>query len=719
VTVDEFLGLLEGVRKTSKGWSAKCPAHDDRHASLAIAEGREGQVLLTCHAGDGCTKEAITAAVGRTVADLFPGPPSTNGHRRIVATYDYVDEDGVLLYQVVRFEPKTFRQRRPDGRGGYVWGLGKTRRVPYRLPLVLEAAKAGRTIYDVEGEKDVHAFEAAGEVATCNPMGAGKWRASYSKALRGANVVIVQDRDEEGRKHAAHVAEQLSGVAASVQIVEAAEGKDAADHLAAGLSVTDFVPVPPPDNPDYRTNTAESAWLSGKNVRNADPDTTRTNISPDTPGRLAAKLDILAVFLDDLRRVGLAGEQRAAQLTYLMLTSPVLPWGKSTERPVSGCGKGPTSTGKSATQEAVLAFFPPEAIINIGSMSRRFMQYDERPYAHRFIVVPEYATIKDDDEIIASLRTLLSEGRLVHGTVDGDGRREARLVEKEGPTGLLMTTTQAGVDPELETRCVSFLTDDTPEQTRRIFLALADLEDGAGAPVDFEAWHQLQRWIGAHGENRVAIPYIKTLAELMPTSATRLRRDFISMLCLVRAHAILHQQTRRRDDTGRIVATIADYAAVHGLLDELVAEAVDAGVSAAMRQTAEAARTLLDEQGGGHLTAKKITDRLNVGKSAGYDRIKRALSAGYLINEAKEGERGMKIVMGADLPAGGEHFLPDPATVLSGSCPDSRTGQSNGLVEPEPVVLSGSPGCPPTPLESEDEAEVERLPRRAEEWGAA
>ena len=119
----------------------------------------------------------------------------------------------------------------------------------------------------------------------------------------------------------------------------------------------------------------------------------------------------------------------------------------------------------------------------------------------------------------------------------------------------LIRATRLGESPE--TRCISFLTDDTPEQTRRIFHALADLEDGADTLVDFEAWHQLQRWIAAHGENRVVIPYIKTLAELMPTSATRLRRDFISMLCLVRAHAILHQQTRRRDDAGRIIATVA------------------------------------------------------------------------------------------------------------------------------------------------------------------
>jgi 5S rRNA maturation endonuclease (ribonuclease M5) len=249
MTFDEIVARLEGVKRTGDGRAAACcPAHDDRHASLSVGEGADGRILLACHAGEGCPVEAITAALGIAVADLFPDPPSTNGHRHIAATYNYVDEDGTLLYQVVRFAPKQFRQRRPDGRGGWVWKLGTTRRVLYRLPAVLEAAKMGGTVYVVEGEKDVHALEAAGLVATCNPMGAGKWRPHYSKMLRGADVVIVQDRDEEGRKHAAHVMEQLSGVAASAQVVEAGEGKDAADHLASGLSVGEFVPVVLPDD---------------------------------------------------------------------------------------------------------------------------------------------------------------------------------------------------------------------------------------------------------------------------------------------------------------------------------------------------------------------------------------------------------------------------------------------------------------------------------------
>ena len=108
------------------------------------------------------------------------------------------------------------------------------RRVPYRLPRVIETAKAGGTIYVVEGEKDVHAIEAAGAVATCNPMGAGKWRDEYSAALAGAHVIIVADDDEPGRKHAAAVHAALLATAASVGVVLPAQGNDASDHLRAG-----------------------------------------------------------------------------------------------------------------------------------------------------------------------------------------------------------------------------------------------------------------------------------------------------------------------------------------------------------------------------------------------------------------------------------------------------------------------------------------------------
>jgi hypothetical protein len=464
--------------------------------------------------------------------------------------------------------------------------------------------------------------------------------------------------------------------------------------------------APPPDKPDIRTNTQKPSNDAGSDVRKA----TRT-----TPGQtpvVALETDILGVFLTDLRRTGVAGEERLAQLEYLALTSRVLPWGRAGERPISIFAKGTTSTGKSFTTTSVLRFFPPAAYIDLGSMSRRFLFYDAETYSHRFLIVPEWASISEDDELVALLRTLLSEGRIIHGTVDrgekGEGRQTARRIEKAGPTGLLITTTEAAVDAEMETRCLSLTTDDTPEQTRRVFAATA-AQEFAGETVDLERWHDLQLWIGEEGETRVLVPFVEALAALMPSSATRLRRDFVSLLCLVRAHAILYQAQRERDALGRIVATVeGDYAPVRELVGDVIAEGVEASVTPAMRATVEAAQALLDE-GKAHVSPKALTDHLGVGRSATYDRIRRALLKGYLVNEAGKDERGMKLVLGSPLP-GADEFLPSPAEVvrhMSGT--PIRTSKPHEQVGSE--RLSGSPGLPPHPPDERlPESEGKSLP---------
>ena len=165
--------------------------------------------------------------------------------RAIEAVYDYVNALGASLFQVVRFRPKDFRQRRSDGRGGWLWNVEGVELVPYRLPEVITAVGAGDTVYIAEGEKDVEALRAVGQVSTCNAMGAEKWRDSYSAHLAGATVVIVRDKDDAGTRHARQVFASVRKVAASVRVVEARSGKDAADHLAAGHSVDQFVPVWP------------------------------------------------------------------------------------------------------------------------------------------------------------------------------------------------------------------------------------------------------------------------------------------------------------------------------------------------------------------------------------------------------------------------------------------------------------------------------------------
>ncbi len=142
-----------------------------------------------------------------------PGP--------IVETYDYRDERGALLFQATRHNPKDFRQRQPDGRGGWVRNLRGVRLVPFMLPELLATAP-GETVLVPEGEADVLRAREMGFAATTNPMGAGKWRPEYSEHLRGRNVVILPDNDEAGRKHGEDVARSLYGKASSVKVLELA-----------------------------------------------------------------------------------------------------------------------------------------------------------------------------------------------------------------------------------------------------------------------------------------------------------------------------------------------------------------------------------------------------------------------------------------------------------------------------------------------------------------
>lgn len=249
------------VTRSGDGWRSSCPAHDGQNrTALSIDQGRDG-VLVTCHADITCTPEAIAKSLGLTVRDLFDRPDGESGRTagarglgEIVATYDYVDESGELLYQVCRFVPKDFRQRRPDGRGGWTYRTKGLRRVLYRLPEVLAAVRDGRTVYFVEGEKDADAVAAAGAVATSITNGAkGRWSEEYTAALTGAHVVIVADNDAPGLAHARRVRGHLDGRAASVRVVRAAvdrEKADASDHLNAGHTLDDFVPLDESDLAD-------------------------------------------------------------------------------------------------------------------------------------------------------------------------------------------------------------------------------------------------------------------------------------------------------------------------------------------------------------------------------------------------------------------------------------------------------------------------------------
>ena len=211
---------------------------------------RNGKILLNCHSG--CTVDAITSALGIKLADLFQNngakkstPVSHNSKMNIVAVYPYHDAEGKLLFEVCRLDPKDFRARRTDPKhsGKFIWNLTGVERVPYRLSKLITAVKAGETVFIAEGEKDVASLVSQKLTATCNAGGAGKWPKDFANWFEGAKaVVIIEDKDVPGRKHAAAVAVNLRSKAQSVKVIKLPDVagrpvKDAHDFFEAGGTI--------------------------------------------------------------------------------------------------------------------------------------------------------------------------------------------------------------------------------------------------------------------------------------------------------------------------------------------------------------------------------------------------------------------------------------------------------------------------------------------------
>jgi putative DNA primase/helicase len=211
-------------------YMARCvmPDHPDTNPSLHITwDPVERRVLLHCF-GCQASFEDLVGAMGLQPGELsMPGA----GAKKIVATYDYCDEEGQLRYQTVRYEPKDFRQRRPDGKGGWVWDLNGVQRMLYRLPELLKADTP--LVWIAEGEKDVETLRGFGHVATTSG-GAGSWRSEFAEFFRGRHVVIIPDKDGPGKRYGDQVAHDLFGVAESVRVFDLPCGKDFSEFVQLG-----------------------------------------------------------------------------------------------------------------------------------------------------------------------------------------------------------------------------------------------------------------------------------------------------------------------------------------------------------------------------------------------------------------------------------------------------------------------------------------------------
>ncbi len=232
-----FDSKLSNIRWKNGEGIVRCPFHKDRRPSLSV---NAEMGVFNCHA---CNSKGglveferrisacdLKTARGR-IAKLANRGGGSHLRSQIVTVYSYADEKGKLRYQQVRFKPKDFRFRRPAEDGGWIWNLQGVQKILYNLPEVIAADK----VFIAEGEKDVERLRSWGLVATCNPGGAGKWREEYSQVLKNKKVIILQDDDEPGRKHAQAVAKSVVRYAAEVRVIQPfPKAKDVTEWIERG-----------------------------------------------------------------------------------------------------------------------------------------------------------------------------------------------------------------------------------------------------------------------------------------------------------------------------------------------------------------------------------------------------------------------------------------------------------------------------------------------------
>ena len=284
-----------------------CPQtqHKRGHRPVMIYPETQSWSCHDCKSG-GSVIDWVMLRRGCDAAQAMRELSGINGAAQIVATYDYADEGGNLLFQCVRSKPKDFWQRRPDGKGGWINNLQGVRRVLYRLPEVIAAS----TVCVAEGEKDCDNLEKLGFVATTNPLGAGNWRDEYSETLRGKDVIVfgdVGDNDGKGEKHTQHVIESLTGKAKSIKHVALPDGfHDVSDYIAslphetAGDSIRKLIDQTPEIDP-----------TAGELSKDAEPD----EIPP--PQYVPPPLDLLPSVLHEY--VIAAAESVNVDLAFILL----------------------------------------------------------------------------------------------------------------------------------------------------------------------------------------------------------------------------------------------------------------------------------------------------------------------------------------------------------------------------------------------------------------
>lgn len=351
--------------------------------------------------------------------------------------------------------------------------------------------------------------------------------------------------------------------------------------------------------------------------------------------------DALRKAEERLHGCGYSGDTRLIKLLLLASVTRLF------DKPVSMLILGESSTGKSHSLKTFMAFLPSGAYVLRSGASKMAMVYSNEDYRHKDLIIEELAGLSGGN---VWLRTLLSEGKINYETVDSN--LNSKKIIKEGPCGLIATTTQQAVYHEDATRYLSWEIQDDLGQLGATTKGIAEEAEGKSqASYDFPDWSTFGTWLEM-GPRIVVIPFATKLDSLIPKVANRQRRDFGQLISLIKAHALMNQRNRATDDQGRIVATVDDYGAVRELVVDILGQAIKATVPATIKEVHDVVTSVTahrSEYKDG-VPLKVVAAKINRDKGAASRRVDQAVEWGFVADEGEGAGFPRKLKPGMDIP---------------------------------------------------------------------
>lgn len=676
--LDLVLAQLDRVKGPDKaGWhTALCVFHDDHHPSLRVnghgfrcfACGASGSTTELARklgvieeaepAPQGLDLETLAAVKGldpQRLRDLgvVDGTVGNGIARRPCVDIPYLSERG----EVVSVQKRLSLAREPR----FIWRRGD-KAIAYGLWL-LKHAKDKRYVILVEGASDCWAAW-SNDIPCLGLPGASTWRSDYAKLLEGLSVYAWCEPGEAGQGFVRSIGKDIP----HAKVIDApSDAKDLADlfviapdqfHARIDLLIASAQPF-------ERRSDSERGQRSGEAYQAAK--------------HLIEAPDLIERVKQAIKDSGFAGDPRPALIAYVGLTSRLL------RTPIHLAFIALSASGKNAAVDAVLPLFPESAFYLVRASSPRALIYSDEQFAYRAVVLTEADSLPEDGPAASAIRSLMSDGVMVYDVVERDskGVSSVRRIVKPGPTGLTTTSTKP-LGAQASTRTLTVSVSDSAEQTRQVLHAHADRYEGVVSNIDPVAWIAMQEWLALNGPWQVIVPFAHALADAMPTSAVRMRRDFAQLLTVVQVCALLRQHHRQRDDSGRLIAQAEDYVDARWLLEDIFATTVHEGLTPTIRQTVEDALSIHSETGS-PVTEAELVEKTKVARTTIRYRIQRAIDGGWLRNAAPKG-RSAQLLPGSALP--GEQTLPDAA--VAALCVDIP--QNDSSIRQQAASMASLPG---------------------------